>query len=110
LYLAKRALDKIERSLPGNNPQSLLEKYGPFLLLIFSSAVFLIAQASLFYGALNKLNAEHYLFMTFGSLLLVVASLYLPQVGKLKFALLELEKNKVDQIATLGTLGIGKWT
>jgi hypothetical protein len=108
LYLAQRAIDKIEKNLTAHTPQRLLEKFGPFLVLFSASLVFALAQWSYFYRGNSRLSAEHYIFMTFGSLLLMVASSYLPQILKLKFAGLELEKSVVDQVATLGTLGISK--
>lgn len=49
-----------------------------------------------------------YALLSFGSLMFMVAGLYLPQILKLKVAGIELEKSTIDQIATTGSLGIRK--
>jgi hypothetical protein len=49
-----------------------------------------------------------YALLTFGSLIFMVAGLYLPQILKLKVAGIELEKSSVNQITISGTLGISK--
>ena len=56
----------------------------------------------------GALSAGYYALLTFGSLIFMVAGLYLPQILKLKVAGIELEKSSVDQIGTGGTLGIRK--
>lgn len=122
-FAARRALDKIEQTLQPRSPQRLLEKYGPFVIVILSAAVFLMAQLSFFFGRVQlplvgalegegKFDADRYIFVTFAALLLMIAGLYLPQVLKLRLGALELQKEKseIDQIAALGTLGMSKGT
>jgi hypothetical protein len=53
---------------------------------------------------------SEYITVTLGALLLMVASCYLPQLLKLKVPGIELEKAAVDQITTLGPVGISKPT
>lgn len=117
LYHAKRAIEKIDKYMTARSPQRLMEKFGPFIVLLFSSIVFVITQLGFFldttkisslslFNRANKIDPNHYILLTFGSMLLMIASLYLPQILKLKFVGLELEKSIVDQVATLSTLGI----
>jgi hypothetical protein len=47
-----------------------------------------------------------YALLTFGSLIFMVAGLYLPQILKLKVGGIELEKKPVEQITTSVSLGI----
>jgi hypothetical protein len=55
-----------------------------------------------------KIAIGYYYALTFGFLLFMVVGLYLPQVLKLKFAGIELEKSSVDQSQAGRTVGIGK--
>jgi tetratricopeptide (TPR) repeat protein len=107
-YKAKRAVEKINKALPRRSAQGLLEKYAPLLILSFSVLVFLLSQGG-FIWSLNgarRLTVNEYIVLTFGSLVLMVASSYLPQLLKLKVPGIELEKTVVDQITTMGTVGI----
>jgi hypothetical protein len=47
-----------------------------------------------------------YSLLTFGSLLFMVAGLYLPQLLKLKVGGIELEKSSLDQSTPAGPIGI----
>ncbi len=49
-----------------------------------------------------------YTALTFGSLLFMVAGLYLPKVLKLKVPGIELEKASVDQVSIPSSLGINR--
>lgn len=53
-------------------------------------------------------NIAEYTALLFGSLIMMVASLYLPQVLKLKVVGMELEKSTVEQVSTSGAVGISK--
>lgn len=122
LFKAKRAVDKIDKVLPRRTPQGLLEKWGPLVILGFSTFVFLLSQLGIvlsfmdkskppLLGALDQaryLHVNEYVALTFGSLLLMVASCYLPQLLKLKVPGIELEKTVVDQTTSVGTVGISK--
>jgi tetratricopeptide (TPR) repeat protein len=105
-YQARRAAEKIEKGLGARSAQRLLEQLAPYLILAASFFVFGVAQWKYIYTADEKFGATEYAALTFGSLALIAAGAYLPQVLKLKFAGLELEKSNVDQLATLGPLGI----
>lgn len=54
------------------------------------------------------MGAGYYALLSFGSLIFMIAGLYLPQILKLKVAGIELEKSSVDQITATGSLGIRK--
>jgi len=55
-----------------------------------------------------NLSAGYYFLFSFGSLMFAVVGLYLPQILKIKFGSIEVEKSAVEQITTSGTLGIKK--
>ena len=124
-HKAKRAVEKIDKVLPRRSPQRYMEDWGPSLILVLSFAVFLVFQLSLLGSLVDKsklpawlnflaqaqgLPPSEYITVTLGSLLLMVASCYLPQLLKLKVPGIELEKTAVDQITTLGPVGISKPT
>jgi len=52
--------------------------------------------------------AGSYLTLTFGTLIFMIAALYLQQISKLKFGAIELEKSSGDLIRSSPSLGIGK--
>jgi hypothetical protein len=54
------------------------------------------------------INKEVYIGITFGSMVFMIAGLYLPQILKLKVGAFSIEKSSVDQVTTPGTLGIEK--
>lgn len=107
-FNAQRAVEKIDKTLGTRTAQRWLEVLAPFVVFAASAFLFGVAQWKYLYKADDNFGVAEYTAMTFGSLALIVAGAYLPQVLKLKFAGLELEKNSVDQVATLGTLGITK--
>lgn len=105
-FHARRAVAKIEKSLGTRTPQRLLERYVPLLAFFAAAVPFGFAQWKFFWQADKEFGAAAYTTLTFGLLALMVVSAYLPQVLKLKFGGLEMEKSNVNQVATLGTLGI----
>jgi tetratricopeptide (TPR) repeat protein len=122
-YKAKRAVEKIDKVLPPRSPQRFMEEWGPPVIFLFSVAVFVLSQIIFVWSFLDKSKipfsvgfldqAQHlplsdYVALTFGSLILMVASSYLPQLLKLKVPGIELEKTAVDQVTTLGPVGISK--
>ena len=121
-YKARRAVEKIDKVLPPRSPQRLIEGLGPPLIFVFSIGVFFLIQvifvASFFDRAkfprfdflvqAQHLTITEYIAVTFGALVLMVAGSYLPQLLKLKVPGVELEKAAVDQITTLGPIGISK--
>jgi tetratricopeptide (TPR) repeat protein len=112
---ARRAKEKLEKRLSRFSQQLLTEKIGPWIISGLSLIVFIITQGSFFYGkplflyGPNKSITEgHYELLSLGSLIYMVAGLYLPHILKLKVAGIELEKSSVDQITTPTTFGISK--
>jgi tetratricopeptide (TPR) repeat protein len=109
-HKAKRAIEKIDKVLPRRSPQKYMEDWGPSLILALSLVVFLVVEWK-FLKNPQFLPPGGYIAVTFGLLLFMVASCYLPQLLKLKVPGIELEKTAaVDQITTLGPVGISKPT
>jgi hypothetical protein len=65
--------------------------------------VFLVAQLFFYYSK----NATVYMSLTFGSLLFMIAAVYLPQLLKLKLPGFELEKASLDRASGL-SVGISR--
>ena len=111
-HKAERAKEKLKKRLSRFSRQGLTEKIGPFVLSALSFVVFTFTQCSFFFSIPNKpvksIDVGYYALLTFGSLIFMVAGLYLPQILKLKFAGIELEKSSVEQITTSAALGISK--
>jgi len=106
-YKAERALRKMKERLRPYSPERLLEKWGPAAILIMSGFVFGLAQVS--YLKRGKFyDLPFYVSVTFGSIVLMIAGLFLPALSKLKVPGMELEKSSVDQITTSGSLEISK--
>lgn len=85
-----------------------METYGQLGVVMLSATVFVLSQISFFFRKLISIDVGYYVLLTFGSLIFIIAGLYLPQILKLKVAGLELEISPVDQIRTPETLGISK--
>jgi tetratricopeptide (TPR) repeat protein len=117
-HKAQRAVEKIEKVLPRRSPQRIMEDWIPSLIFVLSLGVFLEFQISLihlpswlrFLTPMQPIPPSEYITVTLGSFLFMVASCYLPQLLKLKVPGIELEKTAVDQITTLGPVGISKPT
>ena len=114
-HKAKRAVEKIEKGLNDLSPHRRLEVFGPLTIFFLSVIVFISSQSSFFigkpfivYGKSIDLKVEYYVLLTFGSIIFMMAGLYLPQILKLKFGGIELEKSPVEQITTPSTIGISK--
>ena len=108
-HKAKRAEEKLKQRLTRSSSQWLAERIGPWLIVILSATIFMLSQASFFFGKPSvSLDPGYYAILTFGALIFMVAGIYLPQILKLKIAGIELEKSAVDQIKTQGSLGISK--
>lgn len=56
----------------------------------------------------KPIDVGYFALMAFGSLIFMVAGLYLQQISKLKFGSIEIEKSSVSQISSSGALGIRK--
>ena len=120
-FKAKRAKEKLEKRLMRFTPQRITEIVAPLIIFMLSFIVFIFSQTSFFIDVAQSLmlfsiellkfkpiEIGSYVLLTFGSLIFMIAGLYLPQVLKLKVGSIELEKSPVEQIATISTLGIGK--
>jgi tetratricopeptide (TPR) repeat protein len=100
-YKAERAVKKVGDWLGHSVPEQV-EKYGPSIIFGLSLLVFFGSQLG-FYLATPPKNQSYlgyWALATFGSLLFMIAGLYLPQLLKIKVAGIELEKSSVDQVAT----------
>jgi hypothetical protein len=100
-YKAQRARKKLQERLRPTSIEGLLEKVGPITILLASGFVFVLTQVSFIRGG-HLSDLRFYVPMTFGSLILMIAGLYLPRLLKLKVAGIELEKSSVDQIIVGG--------
>ena len=111
-YKSMRALEKIGKRFGGpRGSQRHIEKIGPWVMFLLSLGVFAVAQLSIFRNQpIQELKSHHYVYvlLTFGSLILAVASIYLPQLLKLKVAGIELEKGAAEQITAPTRLEIIK--
>ena len=105
-HKAKRALKKMEERIARFSPESVKEKWGPFIVIVLSLSTFLSSQMGFF--SVRIIPIGYYILLTFGSLLFIVVGLYLPYILKLKVGGIELEKSSVDQIRTTTSLGISK--
>ena len=108
-HKALRSRRKIEKRLWLFMPRRIGKTLGAVILLIASIFVFVISQSAFYFHRPDVALAETtYVLLTFGSLFLFVAGIFLPQLLKLKIAGIELEKSTVDQIQTTERLGIRK--
>jgi hypothetical protein len=107
-HKAKRAQEKLQKRLSQFASQQLWETVGPWTIFLLSVIVFGLSQYSFFCASFKIISQGYYVLLTFGSLLFGVASLYLPQILKLKVGVLVLEKSSVEQITTPSSLGITK--
>jgi hypothetical protein len=106
-YKAKRAKNKLEKKLGLHNYPRLLEECGPIVVAGLSLIVFLVTQFCFLFGWPTKIDdLNHYVVITFGSLIFLIAGIYLPQILKIKVAGIELEKSALEQMTPLGPLGI----
>ncbi|HJQ24662.1 MAG TPA: tetratricopeptide repeat protein [Blastocatellia bacterium] len=105
-HIARRTVKRLEEKT-GRLSQRLVEKVGPALIVLCSLFVFVMNQISFFWNVPNKsINVGYYALLSFGSLIFMVAGLYLRQVMKIKIAGIELEKSPVEQIMVTSTVGI----
>jgi tetratricopeptide (TPR) repeat protein len=104
---ASAAIEKIAKRLRSQISGSFLDLFGPLVIFVASTFVFLVAQHDfLFREAAVRPDAKVYIALTFGALVFMVAGLYLPKVLKLKVPGIELEKTSIDRVAAPSTLDI----
>jgi hypothetical protein len=57
---------------------------------------------------LERIEMGYYALLTFGALIFIIASAFLPQLTRLKLAGLELEKSTTERVETVRSIGIDK--
>jgi hypothetical protein len=118
---ATAAIEKITKRLGTRAHGSLVDWFGPLFVFSASAVVFVFAQLDFFFRettlhtwfrlpakASSITSPTLYTAITFGSLLFMIAGLYLPKVLKLKVAGIELEKASVNQVSAPSTLDISR--
>jgi tetratricopeptide (TPR) repeat protein len=106
---AKLAAGRVEQRLKRAAADRISHIVGPVLVGSLALVVFILAQLSFFIGKpLSNFPPAYHAALTFGSLIFVIASLYLPSLLRLKLAGIELEKKPVEQIGTSTPLGISR--
>lgn len=92
--------EKIEKFLNPLSHQMLMEKTGPWIILI-SSIFVLIANQFIFFGQFfglpRYIEINYYALITFGSMIFAIIGIYLPQILKLKVPGIEIEKGVISQ-------------
>jgi tetratricopeptide (TPR) repeat protein len=108
-YKAERAKKKIADWL-GHSVPERVEKYGSSIIFCLSLLVFFGSQLGFYFAKppAGKTYVGYWPLATFGSLLFMIAGLYLPQLLKIKVAGIELEKSSVDQVSAPVALGIAR--
>jgi tetratricopeptide (TPR) repeat protein len=81
------------------------ERYGPWLIVTCTIFVFVVAQVKYVAGAIEE--ASH-IALTFGSVALAIAGLFLPELLKLKVGGVELEKSPVEQERRPSSFGLSR--
>ena len=114
---APGAIRKITQRLCRRASGSFVDLFGPLVIFIAGTIVFLFAQLNFaFPNTWIRLpvkisvidNAMVYVVLTFGALLFMIAGLYLPKVLKLKIPGIELEKASVGRVSAPSSLDIGR--
>ena len=109
-HKSERASEKLAKRLDRVSPRWFADKVAPWVVAGLSFVSFVFTQIRFFsvHATPQKpiQDVGSYALLTFGSLIFVVAGLYLPQILKLKVAGIELEKKPVEQITTSVSLGI----
>jgi len=106
-HKAKIAQEKLQKRLSRFGFQRFSETIAPWVTVALSIIAFFMSQYGFFVN--GKITSDSsYALLTFGSILLVVAGLFLPHVLKLKVGAggIELEKSPVEQITTSSWLEI----
>ncbi len=112
-YKSKIAYDKVKQRLSLLSTHRITEKFGPGFIFLLSLFVFICIQILFlksFFFKERIIDLGSYSLFTFGTLVFMIAALYLPNVLKLKVAGIELEKSSIDLISISGNLGISRDT
>ncbi len=114
------AIKKVTKHLRQRARESWVDMFGPLAIFFAGAAVFLFAQLDFIFRGMAirtsfwlppqsaVTDSPAYIALTFGSLLFMVAGLYLPKVLKLKVGGIELEKASLDHVSAPSTLGISR--
>ena len=110
----RAAIEKINKRKRQRRGEFLVEVLGPAIIFSLSVLVFLFAQLAFICSLFGK-PPDHalvkdqwaYFWLTFTSLLFMIAAAYLPQLLKLKLPGIELEKAAVDKVST-PSIGISR--
>lgn len=115
---AKRACEKLTLRLSYTRSQNILRSIGPPIIFAVSAFLFFITQYLFFRGkpvfwdestkTFQGISETHYVLLTFGSLIFMIAGLSLPELLKIKIAGVELEKSTIAQTQPFSSLGISK--
>lgn len=89
------------------SPMRFLERFGPMLITWAAFSAFLISSLAFIFHTPCKITAGYYALLSFGSIVFMIAGLYLPQILKLKVGPIEIEKIPLSQITTPSSLGLG---
>ncbi len=108
---AERNREKLAKRLSGRFVGRFVDKVAPWVIFVLSLLVFIFSQLNFYFpGSVCKegliKNAGYYALLTFGSLVFMVAGLYLPQILKLKVGGIEMEKKPFEQMPTSVSLGM----
>lgn len=103
---ARRAIEKLKTKLHRFSSDWVLGTAGPWAIIVLSFVVFSAAQFCFFY--FKSINQGYYVLLVFGSLLFMIAGLFLPELMKLKIAGIELEKSPADRATPSASIGIKK--
>ncbi len=95
-HRAKRSKEKLEKMLIRFSPQKLRDIAGPCMIIFLSLFVFALTQIIFILGKPVPIDSGYYALLTFGSLIFMVAGLYLSQITKLKLGTIELEKSSAE--------------
>jgi len=115
-HKAERAKEKLVKRLSFPLTGWFTDKVAPLVVFGLAAVVFILSQLNFFFrgqwnfyfGGTDKLieGGGTYALLTFGSLIFMVAGLYLPHILRLKVGVIELEKKPVAQITSSVGLGI----
>src|SRR5262249_12687730 len=118
---APGAIQKITQRLRRRASESLVDFLGPLAIFTAGIFVFLFAQLDFFFRDTSirsffwlpaksaVTDAKVYVVLTFGSLIFMIAGLYLPKVLKLKVPGIELEKSSVERVSAPTALDISRF-
>jgi len=103
---AKRALSKLKQESSRSRAE-VLERVGPWVLVVLSLALLAVTQYSFFRGG-RLSDPKYYVALTFGSLMFMLAALCLPQLSKFKISGVSLEKVPAEKATEVAVVKISR--